>query len=642
MLAKKILLSLVRPTIFCFLFANATVVFSQSSSFTYQGRLNDGGTPANGNYDLEFRLFDVESGGSALATQQRLNVAVSAGIFTSTLDFGASFTGGQRFLEIGVRAPGGSSFTTLNPRQAITSTPYAIRSLNAGAADTATNATQLGGIAASQYVLTGDARLTDARPPTAGSSNYIQNRTTQQGASNFNISGNGIIGGRLGVGAANPVARIHILDNTNGASAYFENTGTGQAVFAQGATTTGTIGGTESGLLGIGNAGVIGRTFGTGNPITSIGVLGDAAAATGDTTGVRGESASTSGVGVSGWATNPTGSTIGVEGRSVSTSPFAVGVKGSGITGVLGQSVTGLGVTGRTINASIFQASSAGVWGDSSTSIGILGTSTSNAGVRGRSDISMGVYGNSSSGTGGIFTSQIGVGVEGNGVIGGNFISSSTTGYGIRGYGDTAGYFESSGGRGVDAFGGAYGGFFNTTGNGIGINVHSVGGVAIFARSENTHALHADGSILVNRWIVLNELRTGGGTQVCRNSSNELSSCASSSIRYKDNIGSFDYGLNVVRKLRPITFDWKTDGTHDVGLVAEEVEKVAPKLTVYENGQVEGVRYDKLSIVLINAVKEQQAQIEAQKEQMSSMRTEIEVLKQLVCASNSTVSVRKK
>jgi len=34
-------------------------IFGQTSGFTYQGRLTDGGTPANGNYDLQFVLFDA-------------------------------------------------------------------------------------------------------------------------------------------------------------------------------------------------------------------------------------------------------------------------------------------------------------------------------------------------------------------------------------------------------------------------------------------------------------------------------------------------------------------------------------------------------------------------------------------------------
>src|SRR6266566_7303334 len=174
----------------------ATNAAAQSTAFTYQGRLTDGGTPANGNYDLQFTLWDSASGGSQIgATQALPAVQVSGGVFTVTLDFGANaFPGANRFLEISARLSGASSFTLLLPRQSITSTPYAVRSGNSTLADTATNASQLGGVGASQYVQTSDSRLSDSRAPTAGSGNYIQNTTNPQAGSDFNISGNGTTG----------------------------------------------------------------------------------------------------------------------------------------------------------------------------------------------------------------------------------------------------------------------------------------------------------------------------------------------------------------------------------------------------------------------------------------------------------------
>jgi hypothetical protein len=76
----------------------------------------------------------------------------------------------------------------MNPRQAISSAPYAVTSMTAL---TAADATNLGGTPASGYVKTNDTRLSDARIPTAGSADYVQNTTTQQSLSNFNISGTG-------------------------------------------------------------------------------------------------------------------------------------------------------------------------------------------------------------------------------------------------------------------------------------------------------------------------------------------------------------------------------------------------------------------------------------------------------------------
>ncbi len=44
---------------------------------------------------------------------------------------------------------------------------------------------------ANQFVVTTDPRMTDARTPTAGSTNYIHNSTTDQSGANFSINGDG-------------------------------------------------------------------------------------------------------------------------------------------------------------------------------------------------------------------------------------------------------------------------------------------------------------------------------------------------------------------------------------------------------------------------------------------------------------------
>lgn len=112
------------------------------TAFTYQGRLSDAGSPAEGPYDFEFRLFDAPSAGNLIALQAQEDVPVGGGLFTATLDFGDVFDGNDRWLEIGVR-PGASTgaYTTLAPRQPLTATPYALRSRSASTADSATTAT---------------------------------------------------------------------------------------------------------------------------------------------------------------------------------------------------------------------------------------------------------------------------------------------------------------------------------------------------------------------------------------------------------------------------------------------------------------------------------------------------------------------
>lgn len=191
---------------------SAGAIFAQTSSFSYQGRLADAGAPATGNYDLQFALFESVSGpGKIGQTQTISNVAVTAGVFTVTLDFGASaFPGASRWLEISARPVGAASFTVLTPRQQISSSPYAVRSLNSGTSDLATNAQQLAGVAANQYVQTGDARLSDSRSPTTGSANYIQNTLNQQAVANFNISGDGTAGGSLSGDTVNAVTQYNL------------------------------------------------------------------------------------------------------------------------------------------------------------------------------------------------------------------------------------------------------------------------------------------------------------------------------------------------------------------------------------------------------------------------------------------------
>src|SRR5437016_9956081 len=128
----------------------SAVTLAQSTAFTYQRRLTDVGTPPNGMYNMQFRIFDtgiVGTGTQIGPTVTPPPVQGSAGSFSVQLDFGSGvFTGPARYLDIVVNG------TPLMPRQQITSTPYAIRSLTTVTADIATNATQLGGVDAARFV----------------------------------------------------------------------------------------------------------------------------------------------------------------------------------------------------------------------------------------------------------------------------------------------------------------------------------------------------------------------------------------------------------------------------------------------------------------------------------------------------------
>jgi len=195
---------------------SASAAFGQTTAFTYQGRLTDGSNPANGAFDMEFKLFDLATVGNQQGpTVTSLNVVVSAGTFSVQLDFGVCtlcFPGAKRYLEISLKPAGDPAYTTLSPRQQILSAPYSLKSANATAADSLSSFC-INCVTSSQIASVNGNAVTGPIPASsvpAGSENYIQNTTTQQASSNFNISGNGVVGGSLGIGTSTPSGLVHV------------------------------------------------------------------------------------------------------------------------------------------------------------------------------------------------------------------------------------------------------------------------------------------------------------------------------------------------------------------------------------------------------------------------------------------------
>ena len=187
---------------------------------------------------------------------------------------------------------------------------------------------------------------------------------------------------------------------------------------------------------------------------------------------------------------------------------------------------------------------------------------------------------------------------------------SLNNGFGVEGY--AAGF------SGIGVYG---------AGNGSGVYGYSPSGWAVVGQS----GLLGFAGYFVGR-VGITTLGTAGGTSLCRNVNNEIADC-SSSLRYKTGVRPFAGGLDILNRLRPIAFTWKEGGAHDVGLAAEDVEQVEPLLTFRNrNGEIEGVKYNQLSAVFVNAINEQQVQIKQQQAQ-------IDALKALVCASHPGADV---
>jgi hypothetical protein len=111
------------------------------------------------------------------------------------------------------------------------------------------------------------------------------------------------------------------------------------------------------------------------------------------------------------------------------------------------------------------------------------------------------------------------------------------------------------------------------------------------------------------------------------------------------NIETLIGALGIVDRLRGVSFDWISDGKHDIGFIAEDVAQVLPEAVVYDEigKNAKAVDCSRLVALLIEAVKEQQLQIKnqehslkEQKGQVARLRAEIERLK----ASIRAVTVR--
>ena len=84
---------------------------------------------------------------------------------------------------------------------------------------------------------------------------------------------------------------------------------------------------------------------------------------------------------------------------------------------------------------------------------------------------------------------------------------------------------------------------------------------------------------------------------------------SSSDKRLKKNIKTVESALDKVIALRGVTFDWKEGGAKAIGLIAQEAEKVIPEIVSQDENGYFGIKYNNLIGVLVEAIKEQQEQI---------------------------------
>jgi len=156
------------------------------TTITYQGKLSDGGTPANDMYDFSFQLFDAATAGHPinLIPIEKNDVNVYQGYFTASLDFGAAaFNGDARWLQIGVRPfKSTDPYTPLTPRQELMPNPYTIFAAKSAA-----------------LVLPFEGSAASSAPAFKVTNTGAGNAIEGQGQNNDGVVGAAFVGGRSGV-----------------------------------------------------------------------------------------------------------------------------------------------------------------------------------------------------------------------------------------------------------------------------------------------------------------------------------------------------------------------------------------------------------------------------------------------------------
>jgi hypothetical protein len=619
-----------------------TTTSAQTTEFTYQGKLTVQGTQTP-TYDFEFYLCDSSTANcdTPLAVNARPGVVVLVGgTFSVGLDFGdVNLNGSDLFLEIRVKRSSESTYTTLAPREKITSVPYAVQ------ARRSEDSNRLGGSLANAFVVTTDPRL-DA----------IRNTTTLQPGVNFNIGGTGtadilsattqfnigsdrVIGisgsGNIFAGRA-AGANNQAGGNDNaffGASSGLNNSiGDGNSFFGRSSG--------QNNLTGIQNS-FVGRSAGhsntTGNFNTFFGGSAGFANSSGGNNTFLGYSSGINSLGGSNtFVGNLTGdgNTVGNSNTligaganvTVNNLSFATAI-GAGATVSQGSSV----VLGRPsdivrvpgiLNTQQFYFNGARFLEASGNNVLVGYSAGSN--ITGVANTLLGSQTgtNLTSGSSNVF---IGFG-SGNASVATQVSNSVAIGNGVRvSTSDTIAL-------GTDTQATLIAGKLRVTG---GYTLTS-GSSAHLQTVDSTNSIWGAGTAVSTLHIqrapqVFQDnplcVQTGSGVPVIGYQAVGYCPDPFSQSSLKTQTKRFDGGLEILKQLQPTSFKWKDHDSGGIGLDAEDIAAVDPQLVSRDDkGEITKVSQSALIAVAINAIKEQQKQIEAQK-------IEIAALKKLICAS---------
>jgi hypothetical protein len=167
------------------------------------------------------------------------------------------------------------------------------------------------------------------------------------------------------------------------------------------------------------------------------------------------------------------------------------------------------------------------------------------------------------------------------------------------------------------------GGLLSTIGaGGAGLEINGIGGLTLQADASTTSQIEIDAN---NKYYsaggshnfyggvssLIGSSTVRCGTLIVSGSASFQSFSTTSSIRFKENVRPLEYNKEDLLSLEPVRYDWKEGGKNDdVGLIAEDVLNHIPEVVaVSEDGVVDGIDYSRLSVFLLQLVKEQEERI---------------------------------
>lgn len=610
---------------------------ASGATFSYEGRLDDRGQPASGVYDVQLTPFPAETAGASLASPMVFErVLVNDGRFRLEFEL-PPLQSDQAWVEVGVRDPGTAAFSRIPMRTMAIAAPL-IGQCWATTGDTGSNPASnfLGTTDAQPLALrSANQRVTQleaqALPGPAGGFTASVLQGSPENFITAGVRGATISGGGARSGDSEP---IYAGEGPNFVSDHY-----------------GTVGGGYSNLAGNGGATVNDNPFATvaggfGNqaqgPSSTVGGgAGNLAVNTGSTvaggTGNLADGAGTVGGGqqnrangahsvvAGGFTNSATGAKSVVVGGEQGSANGIGAVVAGGFQNCAGGNHSWAGGFNANVRPSVASADGGCV------SIAVSGDANGDEGTFAWSDAQNAAF--TSTGpnqflvraTGGlVMQKQIGAETAARSPLGYFNVVQADSGLAQAAAprADTIASFESN----TDAFVRILAPSIEEKGLIFATPENLSDGGIVYLGTDVMHfrtngnitrmSLGADGT------LALQTLGAAGATAVCRNASNQFATC-SSSARYKEQIEDLHLGLRAAMQLRPVSYQWKETHAADVGFVAEEVAKLDERLvTRNAKGEVEGVKYDRLTAVLAGAVQELAAREQMQGEAIERVQAE--------------------